>query len=274
MLERYNINESEWDLIRKNEFQAQDGRKFITPDDPLQYSKEEIAQYLGKKDITTKEFKDAQLDIRRRMIGMSTDRAHFIYLDPDLTEQAIMRMGTKPGTIAGNANRLMIQAHAWPVGIVHRILGSILSNTMEGEGIAGKLGGLKADLPGLSLYIAGISVTSYLSQSLMNLTSGKELPKVLTMNNLEKTSSEIMGVYGQVLDALFGKMRYGSDPLINASGPAIRNLDDLIKVMGNVIHGQRFGSPLYHLIIRNLPGLNLIYVKPAFDYLIGYHSRL
>jgi hypothetical protein len=273
MLERYNINESEWDLIRKNSFQAPDGRKFITPDDPLDYSENDIKEYLKKDKITKKEYDNATIDIRKKLIAMSIDRAHFIYLDPDLTTQALMRLGTRPGTPAGNAVRLLVQAHAWPVGIVHRILGSILSNTMEGIGIAGKASGLVKDLPGLSLYVAGLTVTSYLSQSLKNVTSGKKLPKFLTTQNIEKTSSETLGVYGQCLEAMLGKMRYGDDPLINASGPAIRDADDLVKIISKAIHGQRFGSPLYHLIRRNIPGLNLIYVKPAFDYLIGYHIQ-
>jgi len=272
-LERYGINEKEWDLIRKHSFKLPDNRRLITPDDPLQYSKEEIANYLGKKEITSKEFKDSQLDLHQRMAAMSIDRAHFIYLSNDPTEQSLMRMGTKPGTAGGNLNRLMVQAHAWPVGVGHRILGSILSNVMEGEGVLGKLGGLKKDISGLSLYVAGIAVTSYMGETLKNAAEGKLPPKIISVKSMVDTFSEVTGVYGQLLTALFGAARYGKDPLISASGPAIRNADDLIKVIGKVIHGQKFASPLYHVIKRNIPGLNLLYIKPIFDYLIGYHIQ-
>lgn len=272
-LQRYNINEKEWDLIRSHSFQLPDNRKLITPDDPLNYTKKEIADFLGKKQITEKQFKDGQIDIRQRMIAMFTDRAHMVYLDNDPTEQAWMRMGTKPGTAGGNLNRLLVQSHAWPVGVAHRILNSILSNTMEGEGMIGKGRGLVKDLPGLSLYIAGVYTTQLIGKTLVNAAQGKVPPKFFSKQNVIDDFAEITGVYGQVLTALFGQSHYGNDPLISASGPSIRTADDLIKVVSKAFHGQRFGSPLYHLIKRQIPFLNLIYIKPAFDYLIGYHIQ-
>jgi hypothetical protein len=272
-LQRYNINEKEWDLIRSHSFQLPDNRKLITPDDPLNYTKKEIADFLGKKQITEKQFKDAQIDIRQRMIAMFTDRAHFIYLDNDPTEQAWMRMGTKPGTTGGNLSRLLVQSHAWPVGVARRILSNLLSNAMDGEGLAGKARGFIKDIPGLSLYVAGLYTTQYIGKTLVNLAQGKVAPEFFSKENVIDDFSEATGVYGQVLTALFGQSHYGSDPLLSATGPSIRTADDIIKIVNKAIHGQRFGSPLYHLIMRNIPGMNLLYVKPAFDYLIGYYIQ-
>lgn len=272
LLQRYNISSDEWDLIRKNSFQDIDNRKYITPDDPLKYSKEDVAKFLGKDKISTKEYQDATLAIRRKLIGMSVDRAHFVYLDPDLTTQAITRFGTRPGTIGGNLTRLMIQGYSWPIGIVHRILGSMLSNTMEGEGLIGKGRGFIQDIPGLSLYIAGIATTSYLSRAIGNAARGEKPPKFLSLNSIAATSEEVLGFYGRALTALLGKKQYGQDPLISLMGPAIRNADDITKIVSQMLHGQKFGSPLYHLL-KNVPPLNLIYTAPVFNYLIGYHIQ-
>lgn len=269
-LKRYNINEPEWDLIRNHSFKLPDNRRLITPDDPFNYSKEEIATFLGKKDITSKEFKDGQLDISQRMGAMMTDRVHMIYLDTDPIEQAKLRMGTRPGTTMGNLNRLIVQAHAWPVGIYHRILGSILSNMVEGEGALGKLRGLKKDLPGLAFYVAGVHVTSFLSQSLINAVQLKKPPKFFSLESEKNAFSEMTGILGQVLASILSKNTYGNDPLISSTGPAIRDADDVVKIISKAWNHQKYGLSLYKLIKRGIPPLNLFYVKPFFNYLIGY----
>jgi len=278
-LERYNITDKEWDVMRKNPFVAQDGRKFITPDDSLlNYSKEDIASMLGKDKITSSEFDNARSIIRQKLIALMADESSFVYLSPDIIERSMLRLGSRPGTLSGAMAKMLVQFHTWPFSQTRRVLGRSLIEIRETPGIYPKMGLALKTTPQFASILAGFMVTGYLSDAASNLSQGIEPPDPTKIATWAKASLGTFGIYGDFLSMLFGQQAYGNSPLLNASGPSYSQIDDAAKFLNATFTGQfkQAGKLGFELVKNNTLPLNIAYTRLAMNYFIlwGLEEKL
>jgi len=267
-LTNYDISSDEWDLMRKNPSTGADRRKRITPDDPiLNYSKEDVASHLKKnvKDLTEKEYYDVRQNIRMKYIGLLRDESQFVYLEPDIIEKSMFRVGTKPGTKGGMAAKLFLQFHSWQFGVNRRIMGRMLSDIASRPGVMPKV--TKA-MPLLAGWVAGNMITGYISEAAINITSGKGVPDPTQVSTWAKASLGATGVLGETIAGFIGKNLFGDSPVLSAGGPSISELDTFLKIFNKTTQGNLPTKMAFYLAKGNIPLINLIYTRLAFNYLV------
>lgn len=266
LLGLYGIGESEWNLIRKVETKAADGRDYITPNaiddlsndliDPIVSAKE---GNLNITDTMRLKYKD---ELKTKLSAYFIDSADSAIPTPGARERAIMNQGHERGTVIGEALRLFAQFKSFPITIL-----------TKGMGRARAAGGAVA----MAQMFIGMTVLGYAAMSVKDILRGKEPINVFNPDSWKNynvlVSSMLqgggLGIYG---DFLFGRANdYGGTFTTTLLGPAAQTADDLYDLIFESIEKGRldFGDVLKNAY-RNTPFINLFWTKAAFDYLIYY----
>jgi len=235
----FNITAKDWNAIRAKGLRTDDtGTAFITPEnlDPEQASK--LRQYY-------------------------VDRAEQAVLEPDADARAMLRQGTRPGTVVGEAARLIAQFKGFPVSYSRQILG----REIYGRG-ADKFA--EGSIKGLSQLIVATTVLGYAASAAKDMAKGKTPRDPTQWQTVLKSMTQGggAGIYG---DFLFGEYsRMGQSPTETVAGPVIGTAGDLVKTWSKMWRGDADGGDALRLALNNTPFLNLFYSRIVLDYLILY----
>ncbi len=201
---------------------------------------------------------------------------------PGARERAILRQGTAPGDITGEAWRYFAQLKGFPVTISTKILGPIFfdrgQRTLSESFFKGQF-----DVVGLASVIAGTTIMGALSTQLQQMVQGREpLPwdEKLFMQGFIKG-----GAGGLYADFLFAENeRFGRSFLASLGGPLASTLNQADLLRAQAFAGQDIGAGAVRFTRGIIPGQNLLYAKALLDYLIffqlqeianpGYLSRM
>lgn len=288
-LQRYDINETEWNLMRQMELEAVDGNKYMTSSGLDALPDSTIAQAALAKANQTRKRKLKQPtqamidkyrdDLSTKIATYLTDAADTAIPTPGAKERAIMNQGLERGTVLGESIRAIMQLKGFPI--------TYISKGMTGQYYAKKqLAGMapneqqfsSSGMVGLAQMMVGATMMGYLSVQLKEILKGKEPlevfsdetalnPELLTKAMLQGGG---MGIYG---DFLFGEYnKYGQTLSQSLLGPTFGSIDDIARIYNNVLSGDvdAITKNATRFAISNTPGYNLFYTKTALDYLFIY----
>lgn len=266
VFEMYNIGEAEWEVMRKGQTRAADGRAYFTPDALETVSDADIAAYLHQTGQTPTAVRVAEMreELADRLRTMLRDRINYAVLEPDAKTRAYLRQGTSAGTVDGELLRWITQFKSFSAVYMQRGLGRFVkgSSTTDSR--------VQTSMALLRL-VAMTTAFGYISMTAKDLAKGRTPrdPKDKKTWLAAFIQGGGAGLYG---DFLFGDFnRFGGGFLESLAGPSFGTLGDLARVWTQMREGDNFGQGLARFIQNNTPGNSLFYIRAATDYLLMYN---
>lgn len=280
----HGIDPPRWEAIRQAEARVADGRTYITGDRIrelddeviLPLVEEEIAKVDTAKPGAEKRITDiydrARFDLEMKVRALVADETRYGMLSTDAASRQVSTLGTRPGTIAGEAIRFVMQFKGFPIAFTQRVLGRAIFGQRKDATILEKGAHIGA-------LIGGLGAAGYMSMVMKDTLKGYWPPRDPSDPKVMLAAFQQGGALGIYGDYLFGQAsRFGNSALETAAGPTIGTASDLINTMLKTrdyaqgkLEGGKAASPAaqwINLLQGNTPFANLFYVKPALDYLI------
>lgn len=282
-LSLFGIDSGRWDLLRATPAKLADGREYMTTQGIDEIPAADLQAYLSGQGRTVNESAVAELreELRGQLRSYITDRASYAVIEPDARTRAIMRQGTRPGTIPGELLRFVGQFKAFPVAILQKSLGRELfgrgytPSTYGASASAGREliqalrngGGEKLGFAQLMLWT---TLFGYGAMSAKDLLKGREPrnaddPKTWIAAMLQGGA---LGLYG---DFLFGESnRFGGTLTSSLAGPVLGGVDATFDLYQRAKSGDDLASSSLRFALNNTPFMNLFYTRVTADYLFLY----
>ena len=279
MLQRYGISEQEVKLFKNVDMKAKDGKEYLFPDlaedIPTSALDPYITEKTGNLDVTDNMRAKARDELRTKIGSVYTDGADTAIPTPGAKERAIMNLGLKKGTVAGEAIRMVMMLKGFPI-------------TMLTKGLTRQYH--TSGFMGVTKMIAGMSAMGYVAMSAKDILKGKE-PKTIFNDDYMKSAKVVtasmiqgggMGIFG---DFMFGEFnRYGQSFTKTLAGPGFGTADDITSLFAKFVRGENAAKDAVKFAMRNTPYANLFYTRAAADYMVlhglmetmdsGYLSRM
>jgi len=280
-LSLYGLNEGKWEIIRRGETKAADGRHYLTPDGIETVPDEMFANYLKSqgKEVTPSSILALREEIQDQFRTYFSDGIGDAVIESSAKTRAILRQGTSAGTLTGEFWRFVAQFKTFGFEYANRFLSRELYGygaESFAEGLAGQLVKNQYGETGhLVRQIAAMTLFGYLSHSVKQLVAGKTPrdPSDVRTWVQALTQGGGLGIYG---DFFFGELgnaknRFGGSILPTLLGPAISDAETFYNFYVDFMNGEVRAANTFRLLWSHVPGNNLFYVKSAFDYLIAYN---
>lgn len=246
LFDNFGITANDWELIRKSNTKALDGREYITPD--------AIRDLEGVTDRVKEELED-------KLRAYFIDRVDAATLTPDARERAILNQGYARGTVAGEFLRIITQFKSFPTTVITKVYGRAL----YGKG--------KADVPAMIQTAIMTTLMGYIAMTGKDLLKGKE-PRPLDDPSTWNAAFLQGGGAGILGDFLLGEYnRFGGGLVTTAMGPTASTLDQIARVYGKVKSGDDPSAAALNAAVSNVPFNNLFYVRPAINYMFLYQMQ-
>ena len=191
---------------------------------------------------------------------------------PTAYTRALMTMGQPPGTVLGEAMRLMMQFKQFPATVISRHLGREAYR-----------GGERANIGNIAQFVAMTTLFGYVAMTLKEIAKGRNPREIDSAEDAIKTVTAAFvqgGGAGIFADFLFGEYnRMGTSFLATVAGPAAgtaegfarlfaRARDEAVASTGEGANLRGLGAEALRFATTNAPFLNLFYAKAAIDHLI------
>ncbi|WP_218814191.1 hypothetical protein [Rickettsiella endosymbiont of Dermanyssus gallinae] len=259
-LEKYGLNQKEWDLLRTKNQQG-----LFTTANVDAVTDAELKQLYG----SSKPFYEMRNDLTRKVFSIFSTVADNAVLVPDNFTKAFMYYGTRPGTVLGEIMRMVMQFKGFAINFADKVL---LQGYQDARNTQMRLRW------GLSL-VAGTLPLSYLSNYFDNLAHGKSMPLFSAMNRQEKTDYLInlvqpnLGIFMQVFDP-----KYQDKKLLQNlfSSPSINFLSSVGALGASTVtlNPKKAGKNLKNMAKNILPIDTMPVIGPYFNQLLGDKSYL
>ncbi|HBA72197.1 MAG TPA: hypothetical protein DCZ63_08435 [Geobacter sp.] len=265
MLERYDIDSADWDIIRQAEAVGLAGVEVVTPRLVNMIVTADMAT--GKREAATA----ARLKVRdaaAKYGAMLAEEADTGMLTPDTRTHAIINQSTRPGTLWGEFARSMMLFKTFSIAIITRALPRIFA---EGVGYSRASVGAQ--------WALGMMIGGAISMQLKEVAKGRN-PKDMADAGFwgaAMLQSGGMGIFG---DFLMGDVnRFGGGLASTVGGPVVGFADDLRRLtVGNaqqLAEGEdpKFAAESMQFAKNYAPMMNLWYTRLALDHLLFYHAQ-
>ncbi|NIA72376.1 hypothetical protein HBA54_27690 [Pelagibius litoralis] len=268
----FGIGEGDWPILQKATSKTADGQQFLVPEGVREVDDATIRQVIGA-DASDNAVRRYREGLEGRLRSYFTDRVDYAVITPDARTNAILKRGTQPGTVEGEAFRFITQFKSFPVAVLTRAVGrEVYGRGADSLGQALRNG--NGEMLGLANLMLSSAVFGYLAMSAKDLAKGRA-PR--DPNSAKTWAAALVqgggfGIYG---DFLFGEVRnrFGGSALSTALGPTAGTVDDLFDIWGRVREGDDALAKSVTTLISNTPFANLFYTRAALDYLFLYQMR-
>jgi hypothetical protein len=291
VLSQHGILAPQWDAIRQAQFRSNNGNVYVTADrvaalpdaafDQLiasdvaaaraalkvdeAKSPETIAKREAQLEERTKRIRDrARLELELALRRFFADEAQFAILEADVATRRVLLRGTLPGTVWGEAARLVAQFKSFPVAFTQRVLGRAVLGG-RGRNAAERLLNQSGHIGHL---VAGLLVAGYASMTLKDAVRGQTPRDPTKWRTIVAALAQSggAGIYG---DFLFGQAnRFGNSALETLAGPGLGGAAGLINLAARTRDGDVKAGEYLNIALQNTPVINLWYARPALDWLI------
>lgn len=291
VLEQADIHATDWEALGKVALRMDNGKPYLTPDRVRELSDEDIMPLAAERiqairDAAEKAGPNSRaaqtaeeriagiiMDERRRlevkMLAYVADQTSFAVLEGDARSRRYTTQGTRPGTMAGEVTRMLMQFKAFPMAFTTRTFGRAIfghrkdASMMERTAHIGQL-------------IAGLTIAGYMSMVAKDLLKGYWPPRNPGDYRTVLAALQQGGAWGIYGDFLFSDVnRFGSGVLETVAGPTIGSVADLVNISlqgrNALLSGGEddiSGGKLFSTIVSNTPYANLHLLKPALDYMV------
>jgi hypothetical protein len=261
VLELHGFDDQQWRVMQKAPVRFSNGKPYLTPDGVRNLSDEDVARLGDKPD-------DARRSLELNLLRFYADETSNAVIEADARSRRTATLGTRPGTIAGEVARMVMQFKSYPIAFTQRVGGRVLFGNRKDASYLERAANI-------GTLMAGLAVAGYLSMTAKDVLKGYWPPRDPTDPRTIIAAMQQGGAWGIYGDYLFSQSsRFGSDLLSTAVGPTIGNISDLINIGldardAALSGGQNtFGaSKAFSVGIGNIPYANLFFVKPALDFL-------
>jgi hypothetical protein len=273
----HGITEPKWEAIRKAEFREVNGKSYITPDRIRDLPDEAFAG-LGK-DV----HRPPAMISKCLCCALSPTKPTMASSSPMPGSRRTTTLGQRPGTIAGEGIRFIMQFKGFPIAFGQRVLGRAAFGFRKGAKLE--------QTAHIGTMLAGLTMAGYAAMTMKDMAKGYWPPRDPTDPKTWAAAfvqGGAMGIYG---DYLFSQVnRFGSGPLETAVGPAAGTASDFVKLVlkardaGLSADEKVKAADWLNFATQNTPLVNLFYVKPTLDYLFlnsmreaatpGYSKRI
>lgn len=299
----HGIDAARWDAIRKAGTEEIGGKRYITPDlirgldddaveglvadrlaEARRASKVDEAKTGATRDKRMADFEerkarildDARRDLELRTLAFVADEVSYGTIETDAASRRLAGASgaTRPGTVAGEAMRYVMQFKGFPIAFTQRVLGRAIKGNAANARWIGSKG------RNLGTIIFGLGFAGYMAMTMKDFLRGYYPPRDPSDPKTWVAALQqggAMGIYG---DFLFGEVnRFGGGFLETIAGPApgaaAGFVDMLLKTREGIIDPEKDLKARDYLgfALQNTPFLNLFYTRPALDYLIINAAR-
>jgi len=280
-LSLYGIDEGKWEIIRRGETKAADGRHYLTPDGIETVPDEMFANYLRNqgRGVTPSSILALREEIQDQFRTYFSDGIGDAVIESSAKTRATLRQGLSAGTIPGEFFRFIAQFKAFGFEYANRFL----SREVYGYGAESFTEGLArqfvrnqyGETGHLMRQIVAMTLFGYLSHSVKQLAAGKTPRDPADARTWVQalTQGGGLGIYGDFLFSELGnaKNRFGGSPLATFLGPTASSLESFYNLYVDLMNGDAKAANTFRTLWSHVPGNNLFYFKGAFDYLIAYN---
>ncbi|EAZ3492733.1 hypothetical protein B7628_08375 [Salmonella enterica] len=279
VLDLHGIGEKEWDLLRGMEMAGSEGRKFMTGSGIRGIPEEQIAAYVESKGLkaTDRSITDARETLEGQLRGYVLDRLNIAMSEPGERTQALMKMGTVPGTVPGEAIRFAGQYKSFTASFMQNVMGREVFGrgyTPAGLGESKTTSltnallrnGKGAFLGAANLFVWA-TMFGYISLQTKLMLKG-QTPRPADGKTFLASAAQGGGL-GILGDFMFGEVnRMGAGPVTSLMGPAASNADSIITLLQQSTRGDAKLGDFYRTALDNTPFLNVFWLRTAMNGLI------
>lgn len=273
MLSLFGIDGERWDLLRSADWRMADGDTYLTPDAASRISDVRLERYLratgalGPKatpEAIAGKIAGLRRELQLQLLSYYGDRSDYAIFTPGARERALLRLGTRPGTVEGEALRLIAQFKTWAVTAITKSMGREMFGRPEASTLS--------RVAGVATLALEATVTGFLARALKDAARGKtprdpKDPKTW-MDAFAYGGG--LGIYGDFVMGEYGRDR----SLLGAMmGPTIGQLDDVADLWNRARSGDDVAASALRFGLNNAPFINLFYTRIALDYLILYQVQ-
>ena len=303
-LQEHRFTEADWELIRRGEMIADDGRSYLTPESVAALSDEAIADHLRAtgSQATERHVAAWRVDTANRISAMMTDYVSQALTEPSIRSRMVTTGGTQAGTWSGELVRSMWDVKSFMVSQVQRGIQTERFGRSSDPRARVKAGSASQYLA-IANYMAAMTMAGYVSYVLKGWASGVSRRGLLDQNNEDDrilrfdlpifddrvlfasmAQGGALGIYG---DFLFSDNdRFGGGFLQTLSGPSIGKLEDIYKIWRawktagddtDPEKAERERGALANQMVRmlkgSIPGSNLWYSRQILDRYIWWNVQ-
>jgi hypothetical protein len=255
----HGITEPKWEAIRKAQFREINGNAYVTPERMRDLPDEAVADLGATADAARH---DLEMSLRR----FFADETSYGVIETDARSRRTTTLGTRPGTIAGEGIRFIMQFKGFPIAFAQRTMGRAAFGFRQGAKLE--------QVAHIGTMLAGLTMAGYAAMTMKDFTRGYWPPRDPTDPHtwgVAFVQGGAAGIYG---DYLFSRVsRFGGGPLETALGPTIGAGSGLIDLIlkardASVSSDEQVKlADWLNYATQNTPYVNLYYVRPALDYL-------
>lgn len=255
----HNITEAKWEAIRKAEFREINGKSYVTPD-RIRALPDEALAGLGK------DAAKARQDLEMSVLRFFADETSYGVIETDARSRRTTTLGLRPGTLAGEGIRFLMQFKGFPIAFSQRAIGRAAFGFRKNAKLE--------QAAHIGTMIAGMTMAGYAAMTMKDLTKGYWPPRDPT--DIKTWAQAFVqggaaGIYG---DFLLGRVnRFGSGLAETAMGPAFGMAFDA----GDMILKARDAglssdeevklADWINFTTQNTPFANLYWTRPVLDFL-------
>lgn len=262
------IDDARWEILRSGVTKEVDGRQYMIPESVETLPDEQFAGILSGRALKANERNYARVkrELADQLRGYFADRAEFAVVTPDARTRAMMRRGTRPGTVAGEFLRFVGQFKSFPFAVIQKVMG----REMYGRGsnsLSEAMRNGNGELAGLAQLMLWTTAFGYIAMSAKDLAKGRTPRDPLDYKTWMAAFVQGggAGIYG---DFLFGEVRnrFGGGIVSTLAGPVAGTVEDIFDLYGRVRDGDDFAAQTFRVTWNHIPGVNIFYTKLALDY--------
>lgn len=279
VLDIHGISDAEWNIYRNMDMADSEGRKFMVSSGIRGVPEDVIASYVEGKGIkpTERAIADARETLEGQLRGYVLDRLNIAMSEPGERTQAFMKMGTIPGTVAGEAIRFAGQYKSFTASFMQNVLGrEVFGRGYTPAGLGeSKTASLtnalfrngKGAFMGAANLFVWATLFGYVSMQTKLMLKG-QTPRPADAKTFMAAAAQGGGL-GILGDFMFGEVnRMGAGPVTSLMGPAASNADAIITLLQQTTRGEADLGDWYRTALDNTPFLNVFWLRTAMNGLI------
>lgn len=278
------ITDAKWEAIRSAGYKEVNGNTYLTPDlvrnlddamiEPIvagKIAEAKAAARLDKKgeitpaqqqkldakiaQIIARGRTDLELDLHRYY----ADEAVYAVVETDAASRRFATAGYRPGTLAGEAMRFIMQFKGFPIAFAERIIGRAIFHAPTGRG---------GQAAHIGTMLAGLTTAGYMAMTMKDMARGLWPPRDPFSPKTWGAAALQGGALGIYGDFLFGsRSRFMQGPVETLSGPSIGTAADLWNIWQDFREGDPNAGRMLDVAINNTPFINMFYTRTALDIL-------
>lgn len=277
LFELYDIDEGLWEMARRAPMDAADGRQYFTPEVARHFEERDIERWHKERGLAyTKEAGERfRGECEEKFRCYFRDRLGYAVLEPDAKTRATVYQGLKPGTVAGEVLRCVMQFKSFSAVFMQRTMGRELFGRGADSLKDGLLGQFVKSRYGDRNHLAEMFVMTTLfglgSMTVKQLLAGKTPRDPSDYKTWIAAAAQGggLGIFG---DYLFGEAsRMGDSFLSSVAGPVMGSASSLMRLYYDAKEGVDTRSNAFRFIFNHLPGNNLFWLRAALDHLVCFN---